>query len=197
MRTLEEEMAPKRGQELSSSPPAPAASRKGLVIVHTGTGKGKTTAALGLMLRAWGHGQKVLLLQFMKRPSNNTGEYRAAQRLGVEVIARGDGLGWRSRDPEKSRALAQELWALAREKINSGEHQMVILDELSYPIQYGWLPVEEALEVLRQRPEGVHVVITGRQVPQPLIDLADLVTEMREVKHPLRHGVKAQPGIEF
>jgi len=171
--------------------------RKGLLIVHTGAGKGKTTAALGLVLRAWGHGQRVVVLQFMKRPSARTGEYRAAQRIGVEMTARGGGVGWRCGDRETGRALARELWALAKEKLASGQHHMVILDELSYPLQYGWVPVEEVLEALRQRPGGVHVVITGRQVPEAIIDLADLVTEMREIKHPLKQGVKAQPGIEF
>ena len=171
--------------------------RKGLVIVNTGGGKGKTTAALGMLLRAWGHGMKVVMLQFMKSSSANYGEHKAARRMGVEILAHGSGFTWRARDAERSRSLALELWEMGKEKICSGGHDVVILDEFSYPLRYGWIPVEEVLQVFRYRPEGVHIVITGREVPPEIIEFADLVTEMREVKHPLRGGVKAQPGIEF
>jgi len=159
----------------------------GLVIVNTGRGKGKTTAALGVLLRAWGWEMKVVMFQFIKSSRSDRGEHKAAQRMGVEIL----------RADQKSKCQAIKLWELAREKIISGSHDIVILDELSYPLRYGWLSVEEVLEVLRHRPKGTHVVITGRNVPEECINFADVVTEMREVKHPLRKGIKAQPGIEF
>jgi cob(I)alamin adenosyltransferase len=159
----------------------------GLVIVNTGKGKGKTTAALGVLLRAWGWEKKVVMFQFIKSSRNEWGEHRAAQQMGVEIL----------RADQRSECQAIKLWDLAKERILSGSHDIVILDELSYPLRYGWLSVEEVLDVLRHRPKGIHVVITGRNVPQECIDFADLVTEMREVKHPLRKGIKAQPGIEF
>ncbi len=170
---------------------------KGLVIVNTGPGKGKTTAALGLLLRAWGRDMRVVMLQFMKSSTADYGEHRAARRMGVEIVAGGAGFTWQGGSAEKSRPLAADLWSQAKEKIISGAYHMVILDELSYPLRYGWLPVEAVLEVLKTRPSWVHVVITGRDVPQELIDFADVVTNMEAVKHPFRRGIKAQPGIEF
>ena len=169
----------------------------GLVIVNTGNGKGKTTAALGLLLRAWGHNMNVVMLQFVKSSTANYGEHRAARRIGVEILAGGTGFTQRGKNAGRNKHLARELWNVAKEKINSGAYHMVILDEISYPLRYGWLPVEEVIDVLRHRPEKVHVVITGRDVPQELIDFADVATEVREVKHHLRKGIKAQPGIEF
>jgi len=170
---------------------------KGLVIVHTGNGKGKTTAALGLLLRAWGHDMKVIMLQFIKRPTAEYGEHRAARRIGVEILAGGAGFTRRRKNAGNNKHLAIELWNVAKEKINSGLYQMVILDEISYPLRYGWLLVDEVIDVLRNRPEEVHVVITGRDAPQELIDFADIVTDMRAVRHALQKGIKAQPGVEF
>ncbi|MFH1486082.1 MAG: cob(I)yrinic acid a,c-diamide adenosyltransferase [Chloroflexota bacterium] len=169
----------------------------GLLIVHTGGGKGKTTAALGLLLRAWGHGMKVVMLQFMKRPSAEYGEHKAAERLGIEMLAHGSGFTRRSKDAELGVAMARELWEMAKVKICSGEHDMVILDEFSYPLNYGWITTKEAIDVLCRRPKEMHVVLTGRAVPREIVEIADLVTEMCEVKHPFRSGVKAQQGIEF
>ncbi|HEX77824.1 MAG TPA: cob(I)yrinic acid a,c-diamide adenosyltransferase [Dehalococcoidia bacterium] len=184
-------------QRLNGSGGRTENSTRGLVIINTGKGKGKTTAALGLLLRAWGRDMRVAVLQFMKSSTANYGEHRAARRMGIEILARGTGFAWQTRDTDRDRSLAGELWSLAREKIASGAYHMVILDELSYPVRYGWIPVDTVLEVLRNRPNWVHVVITGRDVPQELIDLADVVTEMKEIKHPLHEGIKAQPGIEF
>ncbi len=177
--------------------PSRRPARQGLVVVNTGHGKGKTTAALGIVLRAWGRGMRVVMLQFVKARTSNYGEERAAKKLGIEMIPLGEGFTWLSKDIEKDKAAARECWELARQKIDSGEYDIVVLDELTYPLTYGWIPVEEVLEVLRRRPEGLHVVITGRDAPPELIDFADLVTEMREVKHPYQKGLKAQPGIEF
>ena len=173
-------------------------NRHGLVIINTGNGKGKTTAALGLLTRAWGRDWNVCMLQFIKAKTGNYGENRAARKMGVELIPLGDGFTWLSKDIEKDKALARECWELCKEKIASDAYDLVIMDELTYPLVYGWLPVSEVIDVLEARPQGLHVVITGRDAPQELVDYADLVTEMREVKHPYRtEGLKAQPGIEF
>ena len=169
----------------------------GLVMVNTGKGKGKTTAALGLLLRAWGHDMKVTMMQFVKRSTIDYGEHRAARRIGIEILARGAGFTKQGKNVEANKHLAIELWDLAKEKINSGAYHMVILDEFTYPLRYGWLPINEVLDVLRHRPEEVHIVITGRNAPRELIDFADTVVEIREVKHHLRKGIKARPGIEF
>jgi cob(I)alamin adenosyltransferase len=173
------------------------AGRQALVIVLTGRGKGKTTAALGVVLRAWGRGMKTVVLQFVKARTSNYGENRAAKKLGIEMIPLGEGFTWLSEDIEKDKVTARECWEMAREKIASGQYDIVVLDEMTYPMSYGWIPVEEVIDTLRQRPEGLHVIITGRDAPQELIDFADLVTEMREVKHPHQKGLKAQPGIDF
>ena len=170
---------------------------KGLIIVNTGDGKGKTTAALGMMLRAWGHGMKMVVLQFIKSSSLDCGEHRAIRKMGVEVITGGAGFTRRGRNATESMRLAVELWGHAREKIGSGDYDMVILDEFTYPLKYGWLSIDEVLDVLRNRPVEVHVVVTGRDAPQGLVDFADVVVEMREVKHVLPEGVKAQKGIEY
>jgi cob(I)alamin adenosyltransferase len=173
------------------------AERQALVIVLTGHGKGKTTAALGVVLRAWGRGMKTVVLQFVKAKTSNYGENRAAKKLGIEMIPLGEGFTWLSEDIEKDKATARECWELARAKIASGQYDIVVLDEMTYPMSYGWIAVEEVIDALRQRPQGLHVIITGRDAPQELIDFADLVTEMREVKHPHQKGLKAQPGIDF
>lgn len=168
---------------------------KGLIIVNTGRGKGKTTAALGLMLRAWGHDMKVVMLQFVKHAQ--CGEHHAASQMGIEVVAGGAGFTYPGKNVDKNRQLAVDLWSTAKEKINSGLYNVVVLDELSYPLRYGWLTTGEVLDTLRDRPPAMHVVITGRDVPAELVEIADIVTEMTEIKHPLRKGIKAQPGIEF
>ncbi len=171
--------------------------KKGLVMVNTGNGKGKSTAALGVLFRAWGRNMRVIMLQFIKPPTAKFGEHRAAQKIGIEIKALGDGFTWLSKDMDRTKALAIEQWEVCKETIASGKYDIVILDEFTYTLHYGWIPVEEALEVLRNRPEMVHVIITGRNAPQALIEFADLVTEMREIKHPYKQGIKAQPGIEF
>ena len=172
-------------------------NRHALTIVYTGNGKGKTTAALGMLFRAWGRGMRVCMLSFIKNENSNFGEERAARKLGVEIIPLGAGFTWLSKDIEKDKALARECWALCKEKIASGDYDIVILDEITYPLTYGWLGMDEVLETLRARPEGLHIVATGRDAPQALVDYADLVTEMREVKHPFQQEIKAQPGVDF
>jgi cob(I)alamin adenosyltransferase len=175
----------------------PVKKRKALVILYTGNGKGKTTAALGMLLRAWGRGMKVCMLSFIKSETSNFGEERAARKLGIELIPLGAGFTWLSKDLENDKALARRCWELCKEKIASGHYDIVVLDEITYPITYGWLDVDEVIRTLRTRPVDLHVVITGRDADQKLIDFADLVTEMREVKHPFNTGAKAQPGVDF
>jgi cob(I)alamin adenosyltransferase len=175
----------------------PVKKREPLVIVYTGNGKGKTTAALGVLFRAFGRGWKTVMLSFMKSETSNYGEERAARKLGIEMVPLGGGLTWLSKDLEKDKALARRCWEVCKEKISSGLYDLVILDEMTYPLNYGWLDVEEVTGFLASRPADVHVIITGRDAPQALIDFADLVTEMREVKHPFQRGIKAQPGIDF
>ena len=175
----------------------PVKKRKALTIVYTGNGKGKTTAALGALFRAWGRDWSLAMLSFIKAETSNYGEERAARKLGIEIIPLGAGFTWLSKDLEKDKALAQQCWALCVEKITSGRYDLLVLDEITYPINYGWLDLEEVIQALRNRPPDLHVILTGRDAPQGLVEFADLVTEMREIKHPFQKGEKAQPGIDF
>ncbi len=184
-------------EDLETARRRPDRRVQGLVIVNTGNGKGKTTAALGVLMRAWGRGMRVIMFQFIKHRSANWGESRAARKMGVDIVPLGSGFTWLSKDLEYDRRLAQEGWQRCRAAIASEEYDIVILDEITYCFTYGWLDLDEVLTVLRHRPPRQHVIITGRDAPAALIDFADLVTEMREVKHPFASGVKAQPGIEF
>ena len=177
-----------------------AREKRDLLIVHTGPGKGKTTAAMGTALRAVGNGMKVLMLQFLKG-SWHYGELDAVQAFGENFILKQMGRGFvkvggAEADPEDIR-LVQEAWAEARKAIGSGEWNMVILDEINYAISYGMLDAAEVAEVLRGRPEMVHVILTGRNAHPLLVEMADTVTEMREVKHAYEKGILAQRGIEY
>lgn len=174
----------------------PEGERRGLVIVHTGDGKGKSTAAFGLALRAHGRGKAVKIYQFMKVPSARFGEHRLFEQLGVPIEGLGDGFSWKSKDLEHSAQLAREGWARAEATIRAGEHFLVVLDEIMYPLRYGWLSLDAVLAALRERPGHVHVVLTGRGCPPELVELADTVTEMTLVKHHFKAGVPAQRGIE-
>jgi len=172
---------------------------RGLVIVHTGDGKGKTTAALGLALRAVGQGLTVSMVQFIKG-SWSYGELRAPDFLpGFEIRPMGKGfvgVGGKKPDPEDIR-LAAETLAAGRELVTSGSRDMVILDEVNCAVSLGLIGVEELLEVIRSKPPRVHLVLTGRGAHPAIIEAADLVTEMKEIKHPYKSGIKAQKGIEF
>ena len=174
----------------------PEGERRGLVIVHTGNGKGKSTAAFGLALRAHGRGKVVKIYQFMKVPSARFGEHRVFEHRGVPIEGLGDGFSWKSQDLEHSAQLARDGWARAEATIRAGAHFLVVLDEIMYPLRYGWLPLEPVLACLRERPSDVHVVLTGRNAPDELVELADTVTEMAMVKHHFKAGVPAQRGIE-
>ncbi len=178
----------------------PEGERRGLIIVNTGDGKGKSTAAFGLALRAFGrthvHGLAVKIYQFMKVPSARFGEHRMFEQLGLPIEGLGDGFSWKSQDLENSAQLARNGWEKAKAAILSGDNFMVVLDEITYPLIYGWMPLEDVLKTLRERPSHVHVVLTGRRCPPELIELADTVTEMTMIKHAFKAGIPAQRGIE-
>jgi cob(I)alamin adenosyltransferase len=176
--------------------PGPQGERRGLIIVHTGPGKGKSTAAFGLALRALGRGKAVKIYQFMKVPEARFGEHRLFEQLGAPIEGTGDGFSWKSRDLEHSAQLAREGWARAATTIAAGGHFLVVLDEIMYPLSYGWVPLADVLRTLRERPPQLHVVLTGRAAPKELIGAADTVTEMALVKHHYNAGVPAQHGIE-
>ncbi|QDC39927.1 cob(I)yrinic acid a,c-diamide adenosyltransferase [Sphingobium fuliginis] len=171
---------------------------KGLLIVHTGKGKGKTTAALGMVVRAIGHGRKVGVVQFVKG-AMTTGEKRVFDAFpdNVEFKPMGEGFTWNTQDRTRDIALAREAWDEVKRMIADPAYDMVLADELNIVLRYDYLPVEEVLEAVTARGEMKHVIVTGRNAPEALIEAADLVTEMTLVKHPFRSGVKAQLGIEF
>ncbi len=169
----------------------------GRLLVFTGDGKGKSTAAFGLVLRALGRGLSPVIFQFIKRKAANYGEHRAFRTLGVPIHPLGDGFTWRSRDLRESARLAREGWAQAQAALDSGAYDLVVLDEFTYVLNYGWVEREEALLAFRSRSRGVHLVVTGRDAPPWLIALADTVTEMKKIKHAYDQGVPATRGIEL
>lgn len=171
---------------------------KGLLIVHTGKGKGKSTAAFGMVFRAIGHGMRVAVIQFVK------GAWSTGERTILEnypelctIKAAGEGFTWETQDRARDIAMARAGWEEAKRYIADPAYSMVLLDELNIVLRYDYLPLDEVLEVLRRKPAGKHVIVTGRNAREELIEMADLVTEMEQVKHPFRSGVKAQAGIEF
>ncbi len=173
-------------------------ARKGLLIVTTGAGKGKSTAAFGMALRCVGHGMKVGVVQFIKG-AMDTAEREVLSRFDdlVEFKAMGEGFTWETQDRERDIAAARRAFEVAKAWLADPAYAMVILDELNVVLRYGYLPLDEVLAVLAARPPHQHAVLTGRNAPEELIEQADLVTEMKLVKHPFRSGVKAQAGIEF
>ena len=171
---------------------------RGLLIVHTGKGKGKSTAAFGMVFRAIGHGMKVGVIQFVKG-AWGTGERSILEKFPdlVTIKAMGEGFTWETQDKERDIAHARAGWEEAKRLIADPEYKMIMLDELNIVLRYDYLPLQEVLEVLKARPAGKHIIVTGRNAKEELIELADLVTEMELIKHPFRSGVKAQAGIEF
>jgi len=189
-------MNPDASPEQISS--APRASRKGLVIVYTGNGKGKTTAALGLVFRALGWNWSVFMIQFLKGKWN-TGEKLLVTHFPFpfEIRSFGEGFTWETRDFERERAGVMEAWNLAEQVIHNGDHDLVILDEINYVLSRNYLDWERVRNALQNRPPWMHVLLTGRDAPEAAIKFADLVTEMCCVKHPFDAGIKGQPGIEY
>ncbi|MCL6636215.1 MAG: cob(I)yrinic acid a,c-diamide adenosyltransferase [Peptococcaceae bacterium] len=174
--------------------------KKGLVIVNTGNGKGKTTASLGMAFRAWGQGLKVLVLQFIKG-GWKYGELKAVEKLGPNFEIRQMGEGFIKGKDDKSldehRHAAREALNAARAEISSGKYDLIILDEVLYAVYYGLVSLDDVLALIGQKPENLHLVLTGRNAPPEIVERADLVTEMREIKHPYTQGIPAQKGIEF
>ena len=194
-------MSPTSSLQIEAPPTAkpyekPEGERRGIVIVNTGDGKGKSTAAFGLALRAHGRGKAVKIFQFMKVPSARFGEHRMFEQLGLPIKGLGDGFSWKSQDLDHSAQLARDGWFKAKATVLSGDYFLVVLDEITYPLIYGWLPLQDVLDTLALRPKDVHVCLTGRRCPPEIIALADTVTEMMMVKHAFKAGIPAQRGIE-
>ena len=171
---------------------------RGLLIVHTGKGKGKSTAAMGMAMRCVGHGMRVAIVQFVKGVWE-TGERDVLAKFPDQVTIRamGEGFSWETQDRQRDLAAARQAWDAAKELMADPSYKMVILDELNIVLRYDNLPLDEVVETLRNRPRDLHVVVTGRNAKEALIEAADLVTEMEMIKHPFRSGVKAQIGVEF
>lgn len=168
-----------------------------LVLVNTGHGKGKSTAAFGTLLRSRGRDWPTAVVQFLKSGKWRTGEEAMLRQLGVDWYSAGDGFSWESEDLDESQAKAVSAWAFSRELIMAGKHQMVMLDEVSYPMNWGWIHAEDVAEALRTRPDNVSVFLTGREMPQSVVDVADTVTEMVPVKHAFQQGIRARRGIDY
>lgn len=171
--------------------------RRDLFIVNTGDGKGKSSSAFGVMLRSVARGWNVKVIQFIKSEKWKTGERKMADQLGVEWVTGGDGFTWESNDMEATEQAARDAWKQAKDSINSGDYDLIILDEGTYPITFGWIDVADVVETIDNRPEGVNVIVTGRDAHEDLIAIADTVTEMKKIKHPFDRGIAARKGIDF
>jgi len=167
------------------------------LLINTGTGKGKSSAAFGVMGRAWARGWNVSVVQFIKSEKWKVGERKLAEHLGIDWHTLGDGFTWESTDLDETAAKGQHAWEVAAATIASGERDLVILDEATYLVKYGWVPVESIVEVLAHRPERTNVIVTGRYAPEELIAIADTVTEMTKIKHAMDIGIGARKGIEY
>jgi cob(I)alamin adenosyltransferase len=168
-----------------------------LLLVNTGDGKGKSTAAFGTAIRAVARGWRVAVIQFLKSGEWSVGEEKIGRQLGIDWWALGDGFTWDSENMGESEAVARTAWDHAREVIDGGGYRLVVLDEVTYPINWGWIDIDEVVDALESRPEDVSVIITGRDAPSELVDMADTVTEMRKVKHAYDSGVMARRGIDY
>jgi cob(I)alamin adenosyltransferase len=167
------------------------------LLVNTGTGKGKSSAAFGVMGRAWARGWSVCVVQFVKSEKWRAGERKLADHLGIEWHTLGDGFTWESDDLDETAAKGRHAWSVAAEKIRAGAYDLVILDEVTYTVKYGWVAVDEIVSVLRDRPARTNVVVTGRYAPDEIVAIADTVTEMVKVKHAMDDGIGARKGIEY
>jgi cob(I)alamin adenosyltransferase len=178
-------------------PQPPALRQRSVVLVNTGDGKGKSTAAFGVVMRGVARGWNVCVIQFIKSDKWKVGEEAVARRLGVEWLKGGDGFTWESPNLDESRGRAVAAWALAADALAGGRYELVVLDEITYPLNWGWLEPAEVIEAIRSRPERVNVIATGRDAPPGLIEVADTVTEMTKVKHAYDRGIRAKRGIDF
>jgi cob(I)alamin adenosyltransferase len=173
------------------------ARAESIVLLNTGTGKGKSSAAFGVMARGWARGWNVAVVQFIKGGKWKTGERKLADHLGIEWHTLGDGFTWESEDLDETAAKGRHAWEVARAKLAGGEHQLLILDEVTYAVSYGWVPVEDVVAGIRERAPKTNVVMTGRHAPPELIEVADTATEMVKLKHAYEQGIKAIKGIEY
>ncbi|MGC1512697.1 MAG: cob(I)yrinic acid a,c-diamide adenosyltransferase [Acidimicrobiales bacterium] len=173
------------------------ARKPSIVLVNTGHGKGKSSAAFGVMSRGWARGWRVGVVQFVKGGKWQTGERKLADHLDIEWHTLGDGFTWESTDLDETAAKGRHAWEVARTKLASGDYDLLILDELTYAAKYGWVPVEEIVAGVTGRAEKTNVVITGRDAPEELMTVADTVTEMRKIKHAYDEGIGAKKGIEY
>ncbi|MGC8626576.1 MAG: cob(I)yrinic acid a,c-diamide adenosyltransferase [Acidimicrobiales bacterium] len=184
--------------EPPTTPPARAAKRApSIVLVATGDGKGKTTAAIGTALRSIARNWPVCVVQFLKSGDWNSGEVRLLSQLGAQVHTFGDGFTWDSSNLQRSAELARSAWALARDAIASGRYRLVVLDELTYPVNWGWVALQDVTACIANRPPKVNIFVTGRDAPNELTEVADTVTDMRNVKHAYDAGIMAAKGIDF
>lgn len=185
--------------DLPTDDPRPSDLRRApsLVLVNTGNGKGKSSAAMGVMLRAVARGWPVAVVQFLKSGNWNTGEAKMADQLGVDWWAIGEGFTWDSEDLTEDQAVAARAWEQSKALIEGGEHRLVILDEITYPMNWGWIDTAEVAATVAGRPEKVNVVLTGRNAPAELIEVADTVTSMEPVKHAYDQGIRAMKGIDY
>jgi cob(I)alamin adenosyltransferase len=181
----------------TDAPPKALVREPSLVLVNTGDGKGKSTAAFGTLLRAVSRGWRVGVVQFLKSGEWQVGEEKVLTAQGVEWWALGDGFTWDSKDMEESEAIARGAWEKAKSVLGSGEYDVVLFDEVTYPLNWGWIELGEFVEAVRGRPEKTSVIITGRDAPESVIEIADTVTEMVKVKHAFDRGVMARRGIDY
>lgn len=185
------------GIEPPAPPEPPAVRPRSLVLVNTGDGKGKSTAAFGVIMRALARDWRVCVIQFIKSDKWKVGEEKVARRLGVDWLKGGDGFTWESPDLDQSAGRAAAAWQLAEAAIREGEHKLIVLDEVTYPMNWGWIDGDAVIEAIRTRPTHVNIIATGRDAPQALIEVADTVTEMVKVRHAYDRGIRARRGIDF
>ena len=192
-------MPEREATDIPTDDPRPDDLRRApsLVLVNTGPGKGKTSAAMGVVIRGVGRGWAVAVVQFLKSGAWKTGEEKVGKQLGVDWWAMGEGFTWDSADLTQDQAVAAGAWQHAKDLIRAGNHQLVVLDEVTYPLNWGWIDLDDAVETIRGRPETVNVICTGRKAPAALIDIADTVSEIAEVKHAYKAGIRAKKGIDY
>lgn len=181
----------------TQAPPKGEVRAPSLLLINTGDGKGKSTAAFGTAIRAVARGWSVAVIQFLKSGEWSVGEEKVGRQIGIDWWALGDGFTWDSKDMDESEAIAREAWTHAQNVIDAGEHDLVVLDEVTYPVNWGWVDLADVVAGLESRPEKVSVILTGRDAPDALVEIADTVTEMKKIKHAFDRGIMARRGIDY
>lgn len=192
-------MPEREAADIPTDDPRPDGLRRApsLVLVNTGPGKGKSSAAIGVVVRAVARDWPVAVVQFLKSGQWRTGEEKVCRQLGVDWWAMGEGFTWDSADLTKDQAVAAGAWAHAKALIAAGEHRLVVLDEVTYPVNWGWIALEDVVQAISGRPDHVNIVCTGRKAPDGLVEVADTVSEIASVKHAYQAGIRAKKGIDF